>query len=330
MASQMSSMEMMQASEDLENLRQLLENLVKLSFDQEELFEDVKKTQTDQPKFKELVQRQYKLKDDAAMIEDSLVALSKRVFQLESFITEELRKMNREIGQSIDNMEERRKGPAVGNQQYVMTSANNLAVMLSETMEQMQESMAQSMPGNQQCQKPGGKGKLPSLQQMQKQLNKDMQGMMEGLKRGKKPGGKEMSKEFARMAAEQAAMREALRKMKESMSQGQKEGSGIDDLMNNMDITETELLNKRLTEETLKRQEKIITNLLNMEEADREQDKEEKRESKTADQINRKLPPEIEEYLKERQSTVEIFQAVPPTLTPFYKKLVEKYFKSVN
>ena len=58
--------------------------------------------------------------------------------------------------------------------------------------------------------------------------------------------------------------------------------------------------------------------------------KEEKRESKTADQVNRKLPPEIEEYLKQRESTVEVFQAVPPTLTPFYKKLVEKYFKSVN
>jgi hypothetical protein len=330
MASQMMTMEMMQAMEDLDNLRQLLENLVKLSFDQEQLFEEVKQTQTEQPKFRELVQHQYKLKDDAAMIEDSLVALSKRVFQLESFITEELHKMNREIGQSIDNMEERRKGPAVGNQQYVMTSANNLALMLSETMEQMQQAMAQSMPGKQQCQKPGGKGQLPGLQQLQQQLNEDMQQMMDGLKKGKQPGGPQMSKEFARMAAQQAALREALRKMKENMSQGQKEGGNIDELMEQMDLTETDLLNKRLTEETLKRQEEIITNLLEMEDAEREQDKEEKRESKTADQVTRKLPPEIEEYLRERQSTVEVFQAVPPTLSPFYKKLVEKYFKGVN
>ena len=222
MKSMMSEMMEMQASEDYENLRQLLENLVKLSFDQELLFETVKKTEVDQPKFRELVQEQYKLKDDAAMIEDSLVALSKRVFQIESFVTEELHKMNREIRQSIDNMEERKKGKAVTNQQFAMTSANNLALMLSEVMEQMQEVMAQSMPGNQQCQKPGGKGKgqLPSLQQMQQQLNKDMKDMKDGMSKGKGPGGKEMSKEFARMAAEQAAMREALRKMKDSMSEG--------------------------------------------------------------------------------------------------------------
>ncbi|MEZ5002948.1 MAG: DUF4175 family protein [Chitinophagales bacterium] len=331
MNSMNNTMQMEQAQEDLEQLRQLLENLVKLSFDQEDLFEAVKQTETDQPKFRTLVQDQYKLKNDAAMIEDSLVALSKRVFQIESFVTEELHKMNRELKQSIENMEERRKAEAVTNQQFVMTSANNLALMLSEVMQQMQEAMAKSMPGNQQCQKPGGKGSpLPSMQEMQKQLNEQMKGMQENMSKGKGPGGKEMSKEFARMAQEQAALREALRKMKEGMSQGEKKASGVDELMEKMDQTETDLLNKRITQETLMRQEEIITNLLDMETAEREQEKEEKRESKTANQVDRKLPPEIEEYLKQRQSSVEVYKTVPPTLKPFYKKLVEKYFQTVN
>jgi len=85
MKNMMQSMEMAQSAEDLEQLRQLLENLVKLSFDQEALFEEVKLTNTDQPRFRELVQEQYKLNADVELIEDSLVALSKRVFQLESF-----------------------------------------------------------------------------------------------------------------------------------------------------------------------------------------------------------------------------------------------------
>ena len=104
----------------------------------------------------------------------------------------------------------------------------------------------------------------------------------------------------------------------------------MDELMRKMDETETDLLNKRLTHQTLMRQQEIITNLLDMETADREQEKEEKRESKTADQINRKLPPEIEEYLKNRESMVETYRTVPPTLKPFYKKLVEKYYQRVN
>lgn len=154
--------------------------------------------------------------------------------------------------------------------------------------------------------------------------------MQENMSKGKGPGGKEMSKEFARMAQEQAALREALRKMKEGMSQGEKKASGVDELMEKMDQTETDLLNKRITQETLMRQEEIITNLLDMETAEREQEKEEKRESKTANQVDRKLPPEIEEYLKQRQSSVEVYKTVPPTLKPFYKKLVEKYFQTVN
>ena len=119
-------------------------------------------------------------------------------------------------------------------------------------------------------------------------------------------------------------MREALRKMKESMSQSEKSGGNVDKMLEQMDKTETELLNKQITEETLKRQQEIITNLLDMETAEKEQDKEEKRESQTATQVNRKLPPEIEQYLKERQSTVEVYQSVPPTLSPFYQKIGRK------
>jgi hypothetical protein len=98
-----------QAAEDIKLIRQLLENLVKLSFEQEQLMNDLKKTETESPKYTQIMQKQYDLRDDAKMIGDSLQALGKRQFQLQTFISDEMYKLNREMKKALDNLEERNK-----------------------------------------------------------------------------------------------------------------------------------------------------------------------------------------------------------------------------
>ena len=80
------------------SLRALLENLLKLSFDQEKLMQDLKTMDINNPQYLKASQEQRNLKDDAKMIEDSLFALSKRVIQIKSVV-------NQEIGIINQNME---------------------------------------------------------------------------------------------------------------------------------------------------------------------------------------------------------------------------------
>ena len=42
------------------------------------------------------------------------------------------------------------------------------------------------------------------------------------------------------------------------------------------------------------------------------------------------MPPSLEEYLKKREAEVEMYKTVSPALKPYYKQLVEEYFKSVK
>ncbi|MBK6610631.1 MAG: DUF4175 domain-containing protein [Sphingobacteriales bacterium] len=218
-------MQQEQAEEDMKSIRQLLENLVRLSMDQEELMEDLKKTNINNPRYVKLLQQQNKLRDDSEMVRDSLVALSKRVFQLEAFITSELTELSRNMGDALSNLAERRVAPAATNQQFVMTSLNNLALMLDEAMQQMQQQMAeqqqQSGGSCKNCKKPGkGKGGKPSMKgmgQMQKQLNDQISKLQQDIKEGKKPGGKQMSKEAAQLAQQQEALRRSLEEMAKKM-----------------------------------------------------------------------------------------------------------------
>ena len=74
---------------DIKATRQILQNLIRMSFAQEDLINDVKKTSIADPKYVENTQQQNKLKKDSKMIADSLFALSKRLPKLSSNINKE-------------------------------------------------------------------------------------------------------------------------------------------------------------------------------------------------------------------------------------------------
>ena len=62
-----------------------------------------------------------------------------------------------------------------------MTSANNLAVLLGEILEQIQKELSSDLPSSQECQKPGnGKPKPGDLKKMQKELQEHMEKMQRG------------------------------------------------------------------------------------------------------------------------------------------------------
>ncbi len=334
MSQQMQSMQMEQAQENLEDLRQLLENLVALSFDQEDLIEEFTPTETTTPRYVDLVQKQFKLKDDFRLIEDSLVALSKRVAQIETFVIDKVTEIKANMNESVEDLEERRKPQAAEHQQRAMKNVNDLALMLSETMQQMQQQMASMMKGNQMCNNPGQNAKpggKPSdkISQGQQQLNQQMQQMKQQMEQGKGSMG---SKEFAQMAARQAALRQALKeKQRELREQGKgKSGQELQDIIDGMDKIETDLVNKKLTNEMQERQKEILTRLLEHEKAEREKEYDNQRKAERPEDIARKVPPSLEEYLEKRKQSVNPYQTVSPNLKPYYKSLVEKYVQSLK
>lgn len=325
---------MEEQEEDMKTLRQLLENLVGLSFEQESLMKLTSVTQINTPKYVQLVQDQYKIKDNFQIVEDTLVALSKRQAKLESFITEKVAEIKQNLRKGISELEERQAPQAGEQQQRTMKNLNDLALMLAESMQQMQEQMGEMKEGNQQCNKPGKKSKgkggsepMDKMTQGQKEMNEGLKKMKDNLQKGQQPG----SQEFAKAAARQAAMRNALRQLdKEKRQEGKGTDPNIQKAIEGMEKVETDLVNKRLTNETLQRQEEILTRLLEAERAEREREFDNKRKAEQARNMDAKAPPSLQEYLKKRQAEVELYRTVSPGLKPYYKSLVEEYLKTLK
>ena len=326
-------------AEDINVLREILENLLITSFEQEELISDLNNTSFADPRYQEVIKQQFELQENMEIIKDSLYALSKRQAMIKPFVTNEVDKINKSIEDANSYLQERKKGEASMAQQYVMTSVNNLALLLSEVLDQMQQMQNMDMPGNSSCNNPGqGKpGGMPqSMGEMQKQLNQQMQKMKNGQdnpgtegEQGSMDGQgqKSLSEQFARMAAEQEAIRRQMQEyLDELKAAGETGVGGMSKLMEEMEKTELDLVNKRLTEETLKRQEEIYTRLLKHEKALREREKEERRESREAKSQEYSNPDNFLEYKRILSKEVELLKTVPPDLKPYYKRKVNEYF----
>lgn len=332
---QMDGNQMEQLQIDMAAVKQLLENLVSVSKDQEDVMETIRIVSTQLPKYREQTRRQFDIVRKQEMISDSLIALGKRVPQINGAVRKQLQAIDYNIEKVPASLAEKQKGEAMNYQQYVMTAQNELAVLLDDVLQNMQQEMSSKMKGTQNCQKPGSGQKMPGLMQQQQQLSQEMQQAEEKMKKegGKKPGQSGRggsSEQLAKMARQQAEIRRAIQKMiEEKQSTG--EGTGnLRKLAEEMEKVEEDIIFNNIRKETFERQRDIMVRMLESEKAEREQRESPERESQLGFKSNRRQPAGLEEYLRKRNQSIDQYNTIPGSLKPEYNKLTEEYFKHLQ
>ena len=349
-------------AEDAEQVRQLLKNIVNLSMHQEALIGTLNSVYIQDPKYQQIIKEQNIVKEDFRNVRDSLQAMARRQVAIASVVNKEVSNINQNIASSLASLLQynqtfygnMKNTAASKNMQYSMTSLNNLALVLAESLDQMQNQMRQNEQKKKngsckkqgmkmksgQCNNPGkSKPSAKSMKQMQQELNKQMEALKKQLdKEGKekanqrtKAGQKgSMSEEFARQAAQQEMIRRMMQEygqeLKNQNPGNSKLAREIDNLLRQMEQTETDLVNKTITQQTLHRQQQIMTRLLEHEKAEMQREKEERRKSTEAKEQYQPSPADMERFNKMQESNLELFRSVPPTLSPFYKNKVNEYF----
>jgi hypothetical protein len=300
------------------------------------------------PYYVTLGKRQRKIIDDTKIVEDSLNAIATRQPKIASFINKELADINTNFSLGLENIDEHRKRDLGNNLQYVMTGYNNLALMLNESLQQMQQQM-QQQAGSGSCDKPGGKGKKPSDSEesgdMKEMLKKQLEKMQKGGPKpgGQKPGGSQQgdqegqnmlglgNKEIAKMAAQQTAIRQRLEQLRNEMNkEGKGQGNKLNPLINELEKQERDLINKNFSKEMITRQKEILTRLLESEKALLERGFEEKRESKVGKNVFLGNQKRIDEYNNQKLRQVELLRSVDPVFKKYYKDKASEYFNKVN
>lgn len=316
---------------DAKQLRELLKSLVNSSFSQEKVMESLRSMSTSDPQYVTAAQTQKNIKDNLKTAEDSLFSLSKRIPQIQSTVNREIAAINTQIDNALDNLGERHTAEANRNQQYAMTSMNNLALMLADALSQLQNKMNNSGKS--------GKSKQMSvsqLRQMEEKLSQNMQKMREQMQRqGGAPMGQsqrnQMSEQLAKMAREQQMIRQSLQQLNNEQSKDG--GAGVKDadkISRQMEQTEKDIVNRKLTDDLIKRQQEIHTRLLEAEKAEQEREQDKRRESNAGKDIPPGYIKALQEYQQIKGKQTEQIKTVSPALNLYYKQKIKSYFDQLN
>jgi len=308
--------------QDLSSLRPILENLLRVSFSQEDIMTRLSRLRPSDPSYRNLVRMESDLKDDLGFIQDSVVALSKKIPQIQSFVNKEFSIANQNMRSVVQLLSDHRQYEAAGKQQFVMTAINNLAVLLSNTENQLQKASQKS------GKKGKGKSHQPGFSRLM-ELQKKLTGEMSRSNSGKSPG-ENGNEGYAKLAARQEAIRRELQQiLARESSEVKRPGN---EASKEMEQTERDLLNKIDVNRLVSRQREILTRMLEAENARQKQEQDQRRAATTGldtFSVRKVIKPGLNS-LTGANPAPSSESLVFPGINSFYKPKINSYFDQIK
>jgi len=300
----------------ISQMQKIQQDLLRLSKEQEEIKRETLASSPGSSKLRDLAREQMDLLSGLNSVANAMIELSQKTFA----ITPD---MGREIGSSLMNMHRaieslsaRDNTSASRFQNEAMTSLNRAIIQLGNSMQAMMQ---------------GGAGaglqfllqQLNQLAMQQLGLNQATQELMQSL-------SLQQQAELARLAAQQELIRKSLQElMKEAETSGNRSRilGDLNKIAEEMKEVVSDLESRNLTEETIRKQERILSRLLDAQRSIHERDFEKRRESKPGQNITRQSPPELKLPEENEKIFQDLLQSLRENYHKDYEALIRKYFE---
>ena len=267
------------------------------------------------------------IQDQSHVVKDSLYALAKRTPQINSMINNELLNMEFNLNKAIEEMNEGLYPNARSSQQFVMTSTNNLALLLNEALDNLEQQMADAQPGDQAGENSGQKKPgMNLLKEQSENIKQQLEQMIEQMKKGQ---SQNMNQQLGESLMQHEMMQQMLREIMNGGGLGNDSKNVLKEIDDILDQNRKQLMNKNVNSQMIARQNLIKTRLLDAEKSEMEREYEEKRESKTAEDFYSN-PVQFFEYHEKRQSTVEYLNRNSHKLSNFYNNKYKHYLNNMQ
>lgn len=343
-------------------MKKAMQDLLELSKREEELKKQTEQTQANSPQFRDLAQQQAQMKEQMENITEQMMSLGKKSFAVTPEMGKEMGDAIRQMQNATQSLEQREGMEASQQEGGAMTSMNNAAKMMAEALQQMQngqgqgQGMGMGMSMQQRLQQMSAQQQMinQAMQQQQGQGQQGQQGQgqegegeQEGEgKEGKGKNGKNgrngeggegegEGSEMKRLQRQQQEVKKSVDDMnKELQESGGTRKNMIGDLERAADEIEEVLSDMRsgqVTPETLQRQERILSRLLDANRSQRERDFEKERESKPGVDIVRQSPPDLRFENKDTERTLrDQLRSREQGYSKDYEYMIRRYFEALG
>jgi hypothetical protein len=316
-------MQQQQQTANVAGLRRALDDVLTLSYEQETLRTETARQSPDSPALRPTAAQQVELSAGLAPVSDTLRSLAREIPQMDIEIQRRTGEALREMGASVEQLAERRVPQAAGHQKASMTHLNDLALLLSDLMDQMQNQGQGSGQGS-----PSMQQMMQQLQQMsgqQQQLNQQLQQMLNDMQ------GQRLSQDQQGRLQQMRQQQEALRQQLEEMARNGELDAGTKSqlrrIAEEMEEAVRQLENGRVNRELRERQQNILTRLLEARDSINQRGKKRERESQTGDDRPQISPPDLPEQEEIDRLRRDLIRALESGYAPDYQELIKRYFE---
>ncbi len=315
------AMQQNQQRQIVNEMRRALQDLLELSRRQEALKNEAQSLEPNSVRFRENAQQQMEVMRDLGNVTERLGALSQKTFSVSPEMGKSIGEALQHMSDAMQSLDLRNGSVAGGHQSAAMGSLNEAAQQVQASVNAMMQSGGQGM---------GMAGFMQRLQQLS--------GIQQGINQGTQNlggMGAEQAAQMARLAGEQGAVRKSLEELtREASASGQlsKMLGDLKRVAEEMREVQTDLARGGVNPETLKKQERILSRMLDSQRSARERDFENRRTAESGKNVVRPGPAAIDLSTREGKDRLrrDLLRALEEGYTRDYEDLIKKYFEALE
>ena len=303
-------------------IQKAMQDVLSASFVQESLAERSQNLSAASPQINDIARQQSNLLTNAAQIINQLIEIGNQTFFLSPELNQLMAQAYSNMGQSIQQLENRNPRQAAAHQKQAMSNFNSVLLSLQNSMSQMSEAGSPS----------GLQNFMEQLQKMSGQQGQLNQGSM-ALFQSSGQGKMQLSPDaMARLAAQQQMIRNSLEQLSEGAGSRRDILGRLDDLGSEMDEVIKELKARKMDRRVIERQERILSRLLDAQKSIREKEYSRKREAEREMVRIVKSPPELRWELLQQEDRLrrELMKALEEGYSQEYREYIKNYFEILS
>ncbi|MEI8133519.1 MAG: DUF4175 family protein [bacterium] len=257
--------------------------------------------------------------------------------------------------EALDAMTERDQSSAIQHSQQAMAALNKTSEAAQAALASMAKAGkgAKGQPGDGPAENPGGStpgdqmgdgppsamqqflSQIEKLTAQQQALNDQMQGMMNG-KGGAQQEAMRQQAQLGKMAAEQQgvqkSMEDLLKEQQQSKAGNKSAQEELKKIADEMQEVVSDMREKGINPETIQRQERILSRLLEAQRAVNERDKDQSRQSKPGENIRHDAPRDLDlrSDATRRALRDELLRSKDGGFSKDYQILIHKYLEKIS
>ncbi len=315
------SMQMQNQMQVFSDMLKLIDNLIYLSKEQEKLKNETANLPYNSNKFNEQLRRQSNLQKDIDRLTGQMNELAQKTFAISPEMSRALGEARMNMNNAMQALQGKNGYAASQSQSKAMGNINQAALMMKSMLDQM---MNQS----------GGQGGgMMSMMQQLKQLSQQQMSLNQQTMQMMQQGMQDMQ-QMQRLAAQQELIKKSLEELnKEAQESGQskKLAANTEKIINEMNEIITNMrTQKDVDDNIVKKQDRILSRLLDAQRSINDRDFEKERESNSGKNKNQNSPDIINSQNKDFDKIYQEFlRATKEGYNKDYEELIKKYYEEL-